>query len=172
MNNRYVLSVLVENHPGVLSRIAGLFSRRGYNITSLTVGETENKDISRMTIEIYGDEYILEQIKKQLGKLEDVMKITHLKPEKAVLRELLLIKLKADDKTRPSIIEIANIFRAKVVDLSSETITLEITAEKDKAAAFIELMRPYGMKEIARTGSTALERGSNELNKHNKYEED
>lgn len=172
MNRRYVLSVLVENHSGVLSRIAGLFSRRGYNITSLTVGETENREISRVTIELYGDEYILEQIKKQLSKLEDVIKIMELKHDRAVFRELVLIKVAADDTTRPSIVEIANIFRAKVVDISKDSLTMEITGEQSKSAAFIELMTSYGIKEIARTGITALERGSMELKNHKKFVEE
>ncbi len=171
MNRRYILSVLVENRPGVLSRVVGLFSRRGYNISSLTVGETENNSISRITILLYGDEYILDQIKKQLSKLEDVISITELKTDSAVFRELILIKVQCDDKTRPSIVEIANIFRAKVIDISKETLTMEITGEQNKSQAFIDMMQPFGIKEIARTGLTALERGSAELNKHNKYEE-
>lgn len=171
MDRRYVLSVLVENHAGVLSRVAGLFSRRGYNISSLTVGETENKDISRITILLFGDEYILEQIKKQLGKLEDVISITELRSDKAVFRELILIKVETNDQNRPSVVEIANIFRAKVVDISKDTLTMEITGEQNKSQAFIEMMKPFGIKEIARTGLTALERGNAELNKHNKFEE-
>lgn len=172
MSSRYILSVLVENHSGVLSRIAGLFSRRGYNITSLTVGETISPEISRMTIEIYGDAYILEQIKKQLNKLEDVIKVIELKSDQAVLRELVLIKVNANDQNRPGIVEIANIFRAKVVDISKNTLTMEITGEQRKTCAFIELMSAYHIIEIARTGLTALERGNTELNKHNKYEEE
>ena len=172
MSKRYILSVLVENHSGVLSRIAGLFSRRGYNITSLTVGETINPEVSRMTIELYGDEYILEQIKKQLNKLEDVLKVIDLQPEQAVLRELVLIKVHADDHSRPAIIEVANIFRAKVVDISKETLTMEITGEQRKTCAFIDLMSSYRIKEIARTGLTALERGNTELSQHNKYEKE
>lgn len=172
MRRRYVLSVLVSNQSGVLSRVSGLFSRRGYNITSLTVGETESSEISRVTIELYGDEYILEQIKKQLGKLEDVIKVTELKASEAVFRELVLIKVAADDTTRPSIVEIANIFRAKVVDIAKDCLTMEITGEQSKSAAFIELMSSYGIKEIARTGITALGRGSNELKNYKKFEEE
>ena len=171
MNRRYVLSVLVDNHSGVLSRVAGLFSRRGYNISSLTVGETEDPSVSRITIMLYGDEYILDQIKKQLGKLIDVRSITELKTDQAVFRELILIKVAADDATRAAVIEIANIFRAKVIDISKETLTMEITGEQSKAEAFIEMMEVYGIKEIARTGLTALERGSIQLNKHTKFDE-
>jgi acetolactate synthase-1/3 small subunit len=172
MNRRYVLSVLVDNHAGVLSRVVGLFSRRGFNISSLTVGETTDSTISRITIMLFGDEYILDQIKKQLNKLEDVRTITEIKQDEGVFRELVLIKVEADDKTRPSIVEIANIFRAKVVDIATDSLTMEITGELSKAQAFIELMEPYKIKEIARTGLTALQRGSRELNKHTMCEED
>ena len=171
MNRRYVLSVMVENHAGVLSHVAGLFSRRGFNISSLTVGETENSEISRITIMLYGDEYVLEQIQKQLTKLEDVISITELKKEESVFRELVLIKVAADDTTRAAVVEISNIFRAKVIDIAKDSITLEITGEQNKAQAFIELMEPYGVLELARTGLTALERGSSQYNKLKENEE-
>ena len=171
MNRRYVLSVMVENHAGVLSHVAGLFSRRGFNISSLTVGETENSEISRITIMLYGDEYVLEQIQKQLTKLEDVISITELKKEESVFRELVLIKVAADDTTRAAVVEISNIFRAKVIDIAKDSITLEITGEQNKAQAFIELMEPYGVIELARTGLTALERGSSQYNKLKENEE-
>ena len=138
----------------------------------MTVGETEDPSVSRITIMLYGDEYILDQIKKQLGKLIDVRSITELKTDQAVFRELILIKVAADDATRAAVIEIANIFRAKVIDISKETLTMEITGEQSKAEAFIEMMEVYGIKEIARTGLTALERGSIQLNKHTKFEEE
>lgn len=172
MIRRYVLSVLVANNPGVLTRVAGLFGRRGYNIQSLTVGVTQDPTISRITIELYGDEYILEQIKKQLAKLIEVISITELKPDKAVYRELLLVKVAADDTTRGAVVEIGNIFRAKVIDLSRQSLTMEITGEPSKNNAFLELLEPYGIREIARTGITGLERGVMELTKHKKFEEE
>lgn len=170
--NRHVLSVLVENQSGVLSRISGLFSRRGYNIDSLTVGETEDTKTSRMTIVVRGDDYILEQIKKQLNKLIDVIKIIELKQSQAVFRELALIKVDAPPNSRASIISTIDIFRAKVVDVAKESLTAEITGDQSKVDAFIELMSPYGIREIVRTGLTALERGNKEIKEHKKYEEE
>jgi len=170
--NRHVLSVLVENQSGVLSRISGLFSRRGYNIDSLTVGETEDRKTSRMTIVVRGDDYILEQIKKQLNKLIDVIKIIELKQSLAVFRELALIKVYAPPDSRAAIISTIDIFRAKVVDVAKESLTAEITGDQSKVDAFIELMSPYGIREIVRTGLTALERGNREINEHKKYEEE
>ena len=156
--NKHVLSVLVENQPGVLSRVAGLFSRRGYNIDSLSVGETEDPAFSRMTIVVEGDDLTLEQIKKQLSKLVDVIKVIELKGDDAVQRELALIKVNADLKTRTSIIEVVAVFRAKVIDVSTESLTVEITGDKQKISAFIEIMKTYGIKEIVRTGLTAIGR--------------
>lgn len=170
--NRHVLSVLVENQSGVLSRVSGLFSRRGYNIDSLSVGETEDPKVSRMTIVVRGDDYILEQIKKQLNKLIDVIKIIDLKPDQSVYRELALIKVKTEADTRASIIEIVDIFRAKIVDVCSTSLTVEMTGDEGKILAFINMMEPYGIKEIVRTGLTALERGSKEIKEHKKYEEE
>ncbi len=170
--NRHVLSVLVENQSGVLSRVSGLFSRRGYNIGSLSVGETEDPKVSRMTIVVRGDDYILEQIKKQLNKLIDVIKIIELKNDQSIFRELAMIKVKAEGSSRASIIEIVGIFRAKIVDVANETLTVEMTGDEGKIEAFINLMKPYGIKEIVRTGLTALERGNKEIKDHRKYEED
>jgi acetolactate synthase-1/3 small subunit len=170
--NRHVLSVLVENQSGVLSRVSGLFSRRGYNIDSLSVGETEDPKVSRMTIVVRGDDYILEQIKKQLNKLIDVIKIIELKSDQSIFRELAMIKVKAEGNTRAHIIEIVGIFRAKIVDVANETMTVEMTGDEGKIEAFINLMKPYGIKEIVRTGLTALERGNKEIKDHRKYEED
>jgi acetolactate synthase-1/3 small subunit len=167
-----VLSVLVENQSGVLSRVSGLFSRRGYNIDSLSVGETEDPKVSRMTIVVRGDDYILEQIKKQLNKLIDVIKIIELKNDQSIFRELAMIKVKAEGSSRASIIEIVGIFRAKIVDVANETLTVEMTGDEGKIEAFINLMKPYGIKEIVRTGLTALERGNKEIKDHRKYEED
>ena len=170
--NRHVLSVLVENQSGVLSRVSGLFSRRGYNIDSLTVGETADPRISRMTIVVRGDDWVLEQIKKQLNKLIDVIKIIELKSGLAVFRELALIKVDAPPEARPGIISTIDIFRAKVVDVGKASLTAEITGDQDKVNAFIELMSPYGIREIVRTGLTALERGNKEIQEHKKYEEE
>jgi acetolactate synthase-1/3 small subunit len=157
--NRYVLAVLVENHSGVLSKISGLFSRRGYNIQSLTVGITEDPNISRMTIVIQGDEQMVEQINKQLNKLIDVIKIIELNPQKCVYRELALIKVTVDENNRSPITETVNIFRGNIIDMDRKSMTIELTGDEDKISAFIDLMKPFGIREIARTGLTALERG-------------
>jgi acetolactate synthase-1/3 small subunit len=159
--NRYVLAVLVENNSGVLSKISGLFSRRGYNIQSLTVGITEDPNISRMTIVIRGDEQMVEQINKQLNKLIDVIKIIELNSQKCVYRELVLIKVNVDENNRASITETVNIFRGNIIDMDRKSMTIELTGDEDKISAFIDLMKPFGIKEIAQTGLTALERGSN-----------
>lgn len=160
---KHVISALVENHSGVLSRVSGLFSRRGYNIDSLSVGETENPRISRMTIVTKADPQMQEQIKKQLNKLVDVIKIVELKEETAVYRELALIKVAASKESRAEIIEIANIFRAHIVDVASEALIVEATGDQGKISALSSMLEPYGIKEIIRTGLTALERGEKEL---------
>ncbi|PHV72086.1 acetolactate synthase small subunit [Sporanaerobium hydrogeniformans] len=160
---KHVLSVLVENHSGVLSRVSGLFSRRGYNIDSLSVSETEHSDISRMTIVTEADEYTLEQVKKQLNKLVDVIKIVELKEHTAIYRELALIKVEADTRSRAEIIEIANIFRAHIVDVSKTSLIVEATGDQGKIKALTNMLEPYGVKEIIRTGLTALQRGESEL---------
>lgn len=168
--SRHVLAVLVENQSGVLSRVSGLFSRRGYNIDSLTVGVTDNPNVSRITIVANTeDDFILEQIKKQLNKLIDVMKIIELKPEESVYRELALIKVKCNDESRASIASVVNIFRAKIIDVSFEALTVEITGDQNKIKAFTELMEQFGIKEIVRTGVTALERGPITISEHMKY---
>ncbi len=156
--NQYVLSVIVENEPGILSRVAGLFSRRGYNIKSLSVGETEDPKISRMTIVVVGDSQIVEQIKKQLQKLIDVIKIYELEPEYSVYRELALVKVAASEANRPSILEVVEIFRGKVIDIASESLTVELTGDQHKINAFVDLMKAYGVSEMARTGVTGLAR--------------
>lgn len=165
MQRVYVLSVLVKNHAGVLSRVSGLFSRRSYNITSLTVGETEDENISRMTIELFGDEFVLEQIKNQLAKLVEIISITELSEKTSIYRELMLVKVSADETTRPQIVEIANIFRAKVVDIAQQSVILEITGTTSKLEALLEMLEPYNIREIARTGITGLQRGNTELTK-------
>ena len=159
---RYVISVLVENHSGVLSRVSGLFSRRGYNIDSLTVGVTENPELSRMTIVVRGDEYILE---KQLAKLIEVVSIKHCDPSETVVRELALIKVKAEGVARVGVIETANIFRARVVDVAVDSLVIEATGSEDKIVSFIRLLEPFGIKELVRTGLTAMERGGSVLEK-------
>ena len=158
--SKYILSVLVENHPGVLSKISGLFTRRGYNIDSLTVSITEDPSISRMTIVLQGDAQITEQIVKQLNKLIDVIKVLELNHEKSVSRELALIKVTADQSARSLVTETVNIFRCNIVDMDAKSMIIEITGDEEKVSAFIELMKPYGIKEVVRTGLAVLQRGS------------
>ena len=155
-----VIAALVENKPGVLHSIANMFRRRGFNIESITVGHTEQKGLTRMTITVNGDEKTLEQIVKQMNKLIDVVKVASLEPENIVTRELALIKVNVPDtKTRSDIINCVEVFRGRVVDVSSETLTIEITGTSDKIDAFLNLMKTYGVMELARTGITALSRG-------------
>jgi acetolactate synthase I/III small subunit len=156
---KYVLSVLVENHAGVLSRVSGLFSRRGYNIDSLTVCETYNPGQSRMTIVVQGDQYILEQIEKQLSKLVEVISIQHCDSSATCQREMALIKVKAAGPDRAVIIETCNIFRAHIVDVSIESVIVEATGSEDKINSLIRLLEPYGIIELAKTGLTAMDRG-------------
>ncbi|MCB2293744.1 acetolactate synthase small subunit [Clostridium algoriphilum] len=158
--NRYILSILVENHSGVLSKMAGLFTRRGYNIDSLTVSVTDDPSISRTTIVVSGDEQIIEQIVKQLNKLIDVIKILEICPEKSVSRELALIKVSAEQSTRSLIIEVVNTFRANIVEMNPKNMIIEVTGDEEKVSAFVELMKPYGIKEIVRTGLAVLQRRS------------
>jgi acetolactate synthase I/III small subunit len=155
---RHTLSVLVENKPGVLARVAGLFSGRGFNISSLTVGETEDPTTSRMTIVVAGDDAILEQVSKQLNKLIDVIKVYDLTGEVHLERELALVKVQAELQQRSEILQLAEIFRAKIVDVSDKSYTLEITGTDDKVNAFIELLRPFGIRELIRTGTVAIAR--------------
>jgi len=159
---KHTLSVLVENHAGVLSRVAGLFSRRGFNIDSLAVGITENPAISRMTIVVEGDEHTVEQVSKQLNKLIDVIRVRKLDYSESVSRELALIKVDATASTRSEIIQIVEVFRAKIVDISKNTLTIEASGALDKVAALEDMLRQFGIKEIVRTGTIAIERG----NKH------
>jgi acetolactate synthase-1/3 small subunit len=153
------IAVLVENRPGVLARVASLFRRRGFNIDSLSVGTTEREDISRMTIVVNGDERTIEQVVKQLNKLIEVIKVSDVS-ENSVHRELALIKVNAPPDRRGEIIEIANIFRARIVDVARDSFVIEITGDEDKINAFIDLMRQYGIKEVARTGVVSMARGS------------
>ena len=156
---KVVFSMLVDNTSGVLSRIAGLFSRRDYNIDSLTVGVTADPRYSRATVVAKGDRIILEQIEKQLSKLVDVIDIKRLEPESSICRELIMIKLKVNEENRQSIISVANIFRAKIVDVSKESLLIELTGNQSKIEAFIDLLNGYEILELARTGITGLSRG-------------
>ena len=160
---KYTLSVLVENHAGVLSRVVGLFTRRGFNIHSLSVGPTADENISRITIEVKGDIYMVEQVSKQLSKIMEVIKIKTLRDDELVKRGLVLVKIKTNAKNRGEIIEVANVFRANIIDLSPSTVTAEVTGSDQKIQAFLNMLEPYGIEEMARTGMTALERGANTL---------
>lgn len=160
---RMVLSILVDNTAGVLSRVSGLFSRRGYNIDSLTVSETENPAYSRMTVAVSGDDQILEQIRKQLAKLEDVREIKELTDGDSVCRELILVKIMAGQNDRQAIIAVADIFRAKIVDVSMESMMVELTGNKTKLEGFIKLLDGFEIKELVRTGITGLSRGAGDL---------
>jgi len=156
---RYVLSALVQNHAGVLSRVSGLFSRRGYNIDSLAVGETEDPAVSRMTIVASGSEAVLEQVEKQLNKLIDVIKVVSFQKEPHIERDLALIKVKADKSTRSEIFQIVDIFRAKVVDVAADSLIIEMTGDEEKIQALETLLKPFGLKEMVRTGIIAMARG-------------
>ena len=155
----HTLSVLVEDKPGVLARVASLFSRRGYNIQSLAVGATEQKNMSRMTIVVSVDESPLEQITKQLNKLINVIKIVEQDEDNNVSRELALVKVRADATTRGQVIEAVNLFRAKVVDVSTESLTIEATGTPAKLEAFLRVLEPYGIRELAQSGVVSLSRG-------------
>jgi acetolactate synthase-1/3 small subunit len=156
----HTLCVLVENKPGVLARISGLFSSRGYNIQSLSVGETEDAAMSRMTIVAGGDDAVLEQIHKQLDKLVDVIKVVDLTDQPHIDRELCLVKVKAGPGERDEIQGFANIFRAKIVDVTPASLTVEIIGAMDKNQAFIQLLEPFGVLELVRTGAVAIARGA------------
>ncbi len=157
-NKKHILSLLVENEPGVLARISGLFSGRGFNIESLCVAETNEANISRVTLVTTGDMFILEQIKKQLNKLISVVKVLEFTGTPFVQRELVLIKIKAKQENKAEILRLVDIFRSRIVDVTSECYTIEVTGSEDKITAFLELLRPFGIKEIARTGAIALAR--------------
>ena len=156
---RHVITTIVENRPGVLAHIAGLFSSRGFNIDSLAVGETENPRFSRMTIVVRGDDYILEQVRKQLGKVIDVIKVSDLSGEDYVERDLMLVKVNVPAGRRGEIVELVDIFRGRIVDVGAKDIIVEVVGQENKLKAFLELLRPYGIKEIARTGCIAMSRG-------------
>jgi len=170
---RHTLAVLVENNPGVLARVAGLFSRRGYNIDSLAVGRTDNPAFSRMTIVVEGDEMVLEQVTKQLHKLVDVIKISDITSDQYVDRELVLIKVNAEASIRAEIMQLVDIFRARIVDVGNKSLTIEVTGNEGKVDAFESSLRPFGIKELVRTGKIAMLRGlrPNSNNKNNQKEE-
>jgi acetolactate synthase-1/3 small subunit len=159
----HTLSVLVENKPGVLARIAGLFARRGFNIESLAVGPTEYDQVSRMTIVVSVDENPLEQVTKQLNKLVNVLKIVELEPSASVSRELVLVKVKADQATRSQVIEVVELFRAKVVDVAIDALTIEATGGADKMDALLRTLEPFGIKELVESGMVAVGRGSRSI---------
>lgn len=156
---KYTISILVENHAGVLSRVSGLFARRGFNIDSLAVGVTQDPAISRITIVVDGDEYMVEQVEKQLNKLIDVIRLRRLKQEEKVSRELVLVKVECTPKTRSDIIDVVRVMDAKVSDLSKTTLTAELSAETDKIELFCDLLEPYRILEVVRTGTIALDKG-------------
>ena len=157
---KQVLSLLVENTSGLLSHVSGLFSRRGYNIDSFSAGVTADPRFTRITVVTSGDEQILEQIEKQLAKLEDVIDIKKLKDEESVCRELILVKIRAKDTDRQAILSVANIFRAKIVDVTNDSMVIELTGDQSKLDAFLDLVKGYDILELARTGITGLSRGS------------
>ena len=161
--SRHTLSVLVENKPGVLARIAGLFSRRGFNIDSLAVGPTEHPEISRMTIVVNVEESPLEQVTKQLNKLIEVIKIVELDGPASVTRELLLVKVRADAETRGQVLETVQLFRAKVVDVATDAVTVEVTGNADKLEAFLRVLEPFGVRELVQSGMVAIGRGGRSI---------
>jgi acetolactate synthase-1/3 small subunit len=156
---KHTISVLVENKPGVLARISSLFSARGFNIDSLAVGETEQQDISRMTVVVKGDERILEQVMKQLNKLIDVIKVTDFVGQSHVERDLVLINVNAGKAKRSEILEIVDIFRAKIVDVAANSLIVEMTGDEEKIFALVNMLKPFGIKEMVRTGIVAMGRG-------------
>lgn len=160
---RHTISVLVENRAGVLARISGLFSARGYNIDSLSVGTTEDPQVSRMTIVVKGDQQILEQVEKQLNKLIDVIKVSDYLETAHIERELVLLKVSADKTTRSELIQVCGIFRAKIVDVAADTIIVEMTGDSEKIDALVRLVRPFGIKEVCRTGIVAMARGKQSI---------
>ncbi len=161
--DRHTLSCLVENKAGVLARVAGLFSARGYNIDSLAVGVTEDPTISRITLVVKGDENVLEQVQKQLNKLVDIIKVTDYLRTAHIERDLALIKVKADKSRRSELMQICDIFRTKIIDVSQDTIVVEATGDENKIAAFLEMVEPFGVLELCRTGIVAMARGAEAL---------
>lgn len=157
---RHTIAVIVENKSGVLTRIAGLFSRRSFNIDGLSVGATDNPEYSRMTITVEGDKEVLEQVIKQLSKLINVIRVSELAPAESVERELAIIKVTADKESRSEIMQIVNIFRAKIIDVSARSMIIEVTGDEEKINAIVQLLRQFGIKEMARTGKVSMVRGA------------
>ena len=160
---KHTLAVLVENKSSVLARVAGLFSRRGYNIESLAVGITDNPEISRMTIVVLGDDHILSQTIKQLNKLIEVIKVSNLEPNETIQRELAFFKVKVDKGNRSEVMQIVDVFRAKIVDVGAKSLVIEITGTNDKIIAIEKLLRNFGILEVVRTGTIAMNRGANAI---------
>ena len=161
--SKHTLSVLVENKPGVLARIAALFSRRGFNIDSLAVGPTEHPSVSRMTVVVDVEDSPLEQVTKQLNKLVNVLKIVELDPGQSVQRELVLVKVRTDTDTRPHVLQTVELFRAKVVDVANDAVTIEATGSSDKLSALLKVLEPYGIRELVQSGVVAVGRGSRSI---------
>ena len=161
--SKHTLSVLVENKPGVLTRIAGLFSRRGFNIDSLAVGPTEHPEVSRMTVVVDVEDLPLEQVTKQLNKLVEVLKVVELDQNASVQREILLVKVRADMQTRSHILETAQLFRAKVVDVATDAVTIEATGSSDKLDALLRILEPFGIRELVQSGRVAIGRGARSI---------
>lgn len=161
--SKHTLSVLVENRPGILARVAGLFARRNFNIHSLAVGPTEHPDVSRMTVVVDVEELPLEQVTKQLNKLVNVIKIVELEQQQSVTRELLLVKIRADMQSRSNVLETVRLFRAKVVDVAPDAVTVEVTGNPDKLEAFLKVVEPFGIRELVQSGMVAIGRGSRSI---------
>lgn len=157
---KHTLAVLVENLPGVLSHVAGLFARRGYNIESLVVGETEDQTVSRITLVVEGDERVIEQVSKQLNKQVEVIKVNDITNEQTVERQMLLIKVSADQAARQEILQLMEIFRCRIVDIGRRSLIIEATGDEGKIEAIVQSLRPFGIKELVRTGKVAMVRGS------------
>ncbi len=157
---RHTIAALVENRPGVLTKVSGLFSRRRFNIESLAVGVTERPDVSRITIVVAGDDTVLEQVIKQLNKLIDIIHVTELSPKNSVSRELALIKVGVDSATRSEVMQIVGVFRAKIIDVATDSLIVEVTGDRNKVAAIEHLLSQFGIKELVRTGDIALHRSS------------
>lgn len=156
----HTITALVEDRPGVLARVAGLFSRRGFNISNLTVGHSESPGLSRMTFVVEGDEWVVEQVTKQLYKLIDVVRVSDISNESIVVRELALIKVKSSPQTRPEIMQIVDIFRAGIVDVAADALIVEVTGDEEKVDALVKLLAPFGIRELMRTGRVAIARGT------------
>ena len=156
---KHVITALVQNQPGVLAHISGMFAARGFNIDSLVVGRTEDSELSRMTIVVVGDDAVLEQVRKQLGKVIPVVKVRDFTNTENVQRDLLLIRVHAPAEKRPAVVDLVNLFRGRVADVARSSVVVELTGTEDKIEAFIDLVRPYGIRELARTGVIAMQRG-------------